>query len=112
MQDVTLLVFDDGAYRHGQVEGFTICAMAQIPFTGLTVGGLSVWLVVIVQQRGDIWVGDEHDVTTVATVASIWSTEGFEFFARSEEHTSELQSRGHLVCRLLLASIHDAGCGT
>src|SRR5690625_5599442 len=39
--------------------------------------------------------------------------EGFEFqdiipinlagrFSRSEEHTSELQSRGHLVCRLLL----------
>src|SRR5690625_5353813 len=25
---------------------------------------------------------------------------GYEF--RSEEHTSELQSRGHLVCRLLL----------
>src|SRR5690625_6903733 len=24
-------------------------------------------------------------------------------FPRSEEHTSELQSRGHLVCRLLLA---------
>src|SRR5690625_5604467 len=24
------------------------------------------------------------------------------FHARSEEHTSELQSRGHLVCRLLL----------
>src|SRR5437870_6014763 len=26
----------------------------------------------------------------------------FAFVARSEEHTSELQSRGHLVCRLLL----------
>src|SRR5690625_1233824 len=26
----------------------------------------------------------------------------FEHPARSEEHTSELQSRGHLVCRLLL----------
>src|SRR5690625_6920928 len=25
-----------------------------------------------------------------------------QFKARSEEHTSELQSRGHLVCRLLL----------
>src|SRR5690625_6286343 len=25
---------------------------------------------------------------------------------RSEEHTSELQSRGHLVCRLLLESIY------
>src|SRR5690625_2232226 len=28
--------------------------------------------------------------------------EGTKFLARSEEHTSELQSRGHLVCRLLL----------
>src|SRR5207253_7950499 len=27
---------------------------------------------------------------------------GIETRARSEEHTSELQSRGHLVCRLLL----------
>src|SRR2546422_1973455 len=27
---------------------------------------------------------------------------GALFFARSEEHTSELQSRLHLVCRLLL----------
>src|SRR5690625_5227863 len=35
------------------------------------------------------------------------------FFLRSEEHTSELQSRGHLVCRLLLEknknkTIYDA----
>src|SRR5437660_6811908 len=29
-----------------------------------------------------------------------WSTE--RQYGRSEEHTSELQSRGHLVCRLLL----------
>src|SRR5439155_1833889 len=28
---------------------------------------------------------------------------------RSEEHTSELQSRGHLVCRLLLEKKKDAG---
>src|SRR5439155_27215197 len=27
--------------------------------------------------------------------------------ARSEEHTSELQSRGHLVCRLLLEKIKE-----
>src|SRR5690625_7113346 len=26
----------------------------------------------------------------------------FQIMGRSEEHTSELQSRGHLVCRLLL----------
>src|SRR5690625_5531810 len=34
----------------------------------------------------------------------IFSTrkEMLRYFRRSEEHTSELQSRGHLVCRLLL----------
>src|SRR5690625_6156985 len=30
-----------------------------------------------------------------------------DFDARSEEHTSELQSRGHLVCRLLLEKQHQ-----
>src|SRR5690625_6453664 len=29
---------------------------------------------------------------------------------RSEEHTSELQSRGHLVCRLLLEKKHKPAC--
>src|SRR5437870_8329333 len=29
---------------------------------------------------------------------------------RSEEHTSELQSRGHLVCRLLLEKKNNAVC--
>src|SRR5690625_6740974 len=28
--------------------------------------------------------------------------QSFGFISRSEEHTSELQSRGHIVCRLLL----------
>src|SRR5690625_6959833 len=32
--------------------------------------------------------------------ADTWTAKGLH--ARSEEHTSELQSRGHLVCRLLL----------
>src|SRR5689334_7396910 len=31
------------------------------------------------------------------------------FFSRSEEHTSELQSQLHLVCRLLLEKKKDAG---
>src|SRR5439155_11302162 len=30
--------------------------------------------------------------------------------ARSEEHTSELQSRGHLVCRLLLEKKKNNSC--
>src|SRR5437870_11355704 len=32
----------------------------------------------------------------------LWSITGSQGGRRSEEHTSELQSRGHLVCRLLL----------
>src|SRR5690625_6108430 len=32
--------------------------------------------------------------------AGLWTDS--RYFERSEEHTSELQSRGHLVCRLLL----------
>src|SRR5690625_5877573 len=39
-----------------------------------------------------------------AISAGAWGTAG----ARSEEHTSELQSRGHLVCRLLLEIIMES----
>src|SRR5207253_9354436 len=38
--------------------------------------------------------GDQIEVTDDTRIR--------EALARSEEHTSELQSRGHLVCRLLL----------
>src|SRR5690625_7046114 len=37
-----------------------------------------------------------------AVAGAIWACPGFDAVKRSEEHTSELQSRGHLVCRLLL----------
>src|SRR5207244_8631062 len=35
-------------------------------------------------------------------IDALWSRIETEFHARSEEHTSELQSPDHLVCRLLL----------
>src|SRR5690625_5882868 len=37
----------------------------------------------------------------LAQPLSVQQARGYDF-ERSEEHTSELQSRGHLVCRLLL----------
>src|SRR5690625_7323381 len=49
-----------------------------------------------------------HDCNIVATsfpgFVALCRSAGLdvEEVARSEEHTSELQSRGHLVCRLLL----------
>src|SRR3989449_6935845 len=39
-----------------------------------------------------------HDLINAKPVSAVVK----EFFGRSEEHTSELQSRLHLVCRLLL----------
>src|SRR5690625_7126954 len=41
---------------------------------------------------------DEGDIGTITL---------YEKHERSEEHTSELQSRGHLVCRLLLEKKKD-----
>src|SRR5690625_6654508 len=41
--------------------------------------------------------------SVVCAVSISWTITSFAAEPRSEEHTSELQSRGHLVCRLLLA---------
>src|SRR5690625_2000176 len=38
----------------------------------------------------------------IQTTDTVVSDIGIGVYLRSEEHTSELQSRGHLVCRLLL----------
>src|SRR5690625_6345640 len=46
------------------------------------------------------WGGDVHVAPGVPDLAEHTRVRTEE--ARSEEHTSELQSRGHLVCRLLL----------
>src|SRR5690625_355129 len=53
--------------------------------------------------RADLFVSG---ILTVDSLASIAAYDGVAhataLLCRSEEHTSELQSRGHLVCRLLL----------
>src|SRR5690554_7578034 len=52
------------------------------------------------------WVGTEaayiHDDLHVRTLVLDDGANKLAFVVRSEEHTSELQSRPHLVCRLLL----------
>src|SRR5690625_4449864 len=44
----------------------------------------------------------EHDDEILAYLTDLMITDNRLDEALSEEHTSELQSRGHLVCRLLL----------
>src|SRR5439155_23774143 len=50
-------------------------------------------------RPGELQSGDRCVVKTSAQRTLIGVIDGV---GRSEEHTSELQSRGHLVCRLLL----------
>src|SRR5690625_5641161 len=49
--------------------------------------------------------GEHFDIPVPDELVFVSSFSGGEIFrsgCRSEEHTSELQSRGHVVCRLLL----------
>src|SRR5437660_9774069 len=46
--------------------------------------------------------GADGRLTAAGTVSTGGTGTGASLGSRSEEHTSELQSRGHLVCRLLL----------
>src|SRR4051795_5276559 len=50
----------------------------------------------LVNSAGLLRYGDHRDLHSFPTRRSRWSP------YRSEEHTSELQSHSHLVCRLLL----------
>src|SRR5690625_6625113 len=51
----------------------------------------------------------ELNVKVPKTLINV-SEEAPNYEQRSEEHTSELQSRGHLVCRLLLEKKNEDKC--
>src|SRR5690606_39449019 len=65
----------------------TLLSRAGLVFWGGLMGGIVVTGIVIAKKKLPVW--------RIADVAGIC-------VARSEEHTSELQSRENLVCRLLL----------
>src|SRR5690625_4655679 len=69
--------FDPFAYSHGRAA----VLWQFVPATGRYYGLEQIW-----------WYDGRRDITASTEAA----------LTRSEEHTSELQSRGHLVCRLLL----------
>src|SRR5690625_5319754 len=52
--------------------------------------------------QGESTSASDSCIRRQSSSSSRCSTIVFSSSARSEEHTSELQSRGHLVCRLLL----------
>src|SRR5207253_10372142 len=76
-KDVITGAADMWAYEHAGVFGWTTEFWSPIPKAGITDYHLIHWFA-------------EHPIADDVALL------------RSEEHTSELQSRGHLVCRLLL----------
>src|SRR5690554_7278153 len=69
------------------------------PATASLLGGLLLGGLALTAQAEDTFSPDQLAVMA-GGCASCHGTDGR--LARSEEHTSELQSRPHLVCRLLL----------
>src|SRR3712207_8186074 len=62
----------------------------------------SFWMEMIRSQRTTSWSRSARDVVAAASRRSRLSSSAVRRYSRSEEHTSELQSRQYLVCRLLL----------
>src|SRR5690625_5711903 len=58
-------------------------------------------VVVIGGQQAGIMTGPMYTINKVISIIQLAREQEAVLNIRSEEHTSELQSRGHLVCRLL-----------
>src|SRR3712207_7149958 len=75
------------------------------PYTTLfrspTVWGQWAWDAMLALREG-LLAADSRDVEDLVAAMEEVSFEGASGPIRSEEHTSELQSRQYLVCRLLL----------
>src|SRR5690625_7014886 len=56
----------------------------------------------VIEEKTDYDVTYKESLGEVAILTPALDKGEIDLYVRSEEHTSELQSRGHLVCRLLL----------
>src|SRR3712207_8903113 len=77
-------------FRSGRLPVFGKTGTAEVPYNGGLVD--QSWYVAYVPHKS-------KPIVVAATI----ERGGFGADRRSEEHTSELQSRQYLVCRLLLA---------
>src|SRR5690625_4123421 len=75
-------------YKQG--EFFDLCRGVHVPATS------KIKAFKLLSISGAYWRGDSNNKMLQRIYGTAFEKE------RSEEHTSELQSRGHLVCRLLL----------
>ena len=74
-------VLDDRADGNGQLERLTGRSGAVIAHSESAVAGRAVRRVVVRQQRRDLRIGDEHDVSAVTAVASVRTCQRLELLA-------------------------------
>src|SRR5690625_6286784 len=85
LKSVIAVAFGSGAY--GMI--FPTLWMISYNYSPWRLGLLSILAILGL----GLWIIQGHD---------LWETETITSDNRSEEHTSKLQSRDHLICRLLL----------
>src|SRR5258707_8547148 len=90
---IFLFFFNDTA----TTEIYTLSLHDALPISDKAIGASAVNSVV---YAGTGWMGAVGQSFATAGEGSDWPRTDFK--SRSEEHTSELQSRQYLVCRLLL----------
>src|SRR5690625_6272512 len=85
---VIIVFFANNAWSYGLLTLFVLLAIiiTRIPLRFILKGLTPIWFLIFFTFLLHLFLTKEGPVV----------------FERSEEHTSELQSRGHLVCRLLL----------
>src|SRR3712207_9002129 len=71
--------------------------ITQMDLRGLNLHSSTIMTAIWGAGTDDVWVAT-NDGALLHWDGAVWRT----FLERSEEHTSELQSRQYLVCRLLL----------
>src|SRR5690625_5373028 len=80
------------------IIGFDSSATQQLPLT-TDAGAAAAWIDTLETEPTAYSQGSNMDRPLTTLLTALTETRRDD---RSEEHTSELQSRGHLVCRLLL----------
>src|SRR5690625_5326314 len=96
--DIDLLTGGMGQVGHRQITSITEIVQVLAKLTVAVASGVVLPVLTPQQPTGNA--GSPKFTTEV--VVALEQNRVSLIIARSEEHTSELQSRGHLVCRLLL----------
>src|SRR5205814_9502720 len=111
LHDRSLLIFRNpvrpAIYTLSLHDALPICSKPRFPAGKESVAREAIRSAI--SQEKDITTGSVLGIAGGANGGDILFLEACDEFGRSEEHTSELQSLRHLVCRLLLEKRKELG---